>query len=118
MGTKSLYGRGDSPDILVLFSRMSTGPPGYAVVTPVTGSVATEAGSSTSFKVSCRALSAVTPPARLPVAGFTSPWFNWLDCRLVRPGGAGFQQESTGRPAGGWRNSNCMNPPTGKTFPA
>src|SRR2546430_13872030 len=101
MGTKSLYGRGDSPDILVLFSRISTGPPGYAVVTPVTGSVATEAGSSTSFKVSCRVLSAVTSAASVPVAGVTSRWINRLDCRMVAPGVAGFQLESTGEPAGG-----------------
>src|SRR2546422_11325520 len=95
---------------------MSPGSPGCAVVTPVIGSVATEAGSSTSFKVSCRVLSAVTPAARVPVAGFTSRWINWLDCRMAAPGVAGFQLESTGQPAGGQGKRDLKNLATGRAF--
>src|SRR5438128_1440346 len=67
---KSLYGRVDAPDHFVLLTRISTGPPGYAVfATPVTGSVASDAGSNTSLSVSWRVLSGTTPAANAPVAG-------------------------------------------------
>src|SRR3954447_1022384 len=112
--TKSLYSRGELPDVLVLLTRISTGPPGYLVfATPVTGSVAFFGGSRTSLSVSWRVLLTATPAASVPVAGAVSRAIGWFS--RIAAFTAGSQLVSSGHPAAGQFTRNWTTSARGPT---